>query len=363
MVILLDLDNVRSPSPFGLSMEQDSKFDIWRPLGGRWVRFWPWPYGKQQKDVHIDSTVLATNEMAETARREHAESIRLLYVGMTRARDYLVFAPRYSAKRGITAAWLASLTDEVGAQVFDLSRLQCDGRLVAASTEISARFVLAEPDAEMIVDDTGEETNFQVPTVTKKPVYPPYRIVPSAGDEPVGPAVKIGTVIELGGRVPLSGQPDMEMVGQATHGFLAFDRVDLGFERRLEWARAVLHRWQVSALEAGHLIEMSDCLHSYLSRAYPGMRMRTEVPIHGRRGLQRISGRIDLLLDNDERSVIIDHKTFPGSFDAWIEKARGYGLQLDLYRDVVIQATGRPAVETWIHLPIIGRMIELQSAK
>ena len=53
MVVLLDLENAREGSIFGLTVEASEEFDVWRPLDGRWVRFWPWPYGAQRKDVHM----------------------------------------------------------------------------------------------------------------------------------------------------------------------------------------------------------------------------------------------------------------------------------------------------------------------
>ena len=100
MVILLDLENARDGSAFGFTVEADEEFDVWRPLDGRWVRFWPWPYGAQRKDVHIDATVFGTEEHLSATQREHAEAVRLLYVGATRARDYL--ARRIHGCRSLT---------------------------------------------------------------------------------------------------------------------------------------------------------------------------------------------------------------------------------------------------------------------
>ena len=83
MVVLADLDKIWNPSAFGFNVESDGDFDVWRPLKDRWVRFWPWPYGKQAKEVHIDASILKTDEHRKAERRERTEAVRLLYVGMT----------------------------------------------------------------------------------------------------------------------------------------------------------------------------------------------------------------------------------------------------------------------------------------
>ncbi len=89
------------------------------------------------------------------------------------------------------------------------------------------------------------------------------------------------------------------------------------------------------------------------------MRIRTEVPVHGRLGLQRASGRIDLLLASDTEIILIDHKTFPGGYDTWLPKALSYAPQMGLYRELVERATDQPVSSCWVHMPVIGKLIEV----
>lgn len=81
---------VRKPGPVNLD----------DPLGGRWLRFWVNPYGNQaQKTVLAERLVGSETQRMETERAQ-AEEKRLLYVGLTRARDYLIlpFANKYPLK-------------------------------------------------------------------------------------------------------------------------------------------------------------------------------------------------------------------------------------------------------------------------
>jgi len=67
------------------------------------------------KDVHLDSTAAASPEAIARTDAELAELARLLYVGVTRACDYLVFATRSPAP-----AWLQILAHADGSPVFSL---------------------------------------------------------------------------------------------------------------------------------------------------------------------------------------------------------------------------------------------------
>jgi hypothetical protein len=74
----------------GLSVSKANAFSIQEPLAGRWIRFWPWPFGSLKK---VDDVDLEGNEGVVDLRREaDEEARRLLYVGLTRARDLLVQA-------------------------------------------------------------------------------------------------------------------------------------------------------------------------------------------------------------------------------------------------------------------------------
>ena len=68
-------------------------FDVDDPLRGRRLYFWPWPYGKQTKDVALDAYVEKTPQYAErwsSSLRKPATHV----CGHDAGEDYLVFAAR-----------------------------------------------------------------------------------------------------------------------------------------------------------------------------------------------------------------------------------------------------------------------------
>src|SRR3546814_868786 len=80
-----------------LVAEVEGPLDWTRPLEGRWIRFWPWPYGLSGGGSALDVAAAALPLGQAAMRRAAQEDTRLLYVGVTRARDYLVFAPAAKA--------------------------------------------------------------------------------------------------------------------------------------------------------------------------------------------------------------------------------------------------------------------------
>ena len=125
-------------------------------------------------------------------------------------------------------------------------------------------------------------------------------------------------------------------------------------------AKEALDRWSVGgALLPASLIEASKRLDRFIADRWPGAKQHRELPVFSRIGDQRASGRVDLLLETAEGFVIIDHKTFPGAPDTWGEKASEHAPQLALYSHMIAQATGRPVLQSFIHMPIVGVLIDI----
>ena len=118
LVILTDLDAKPKASAFGLHVASDltgDEIDWNDPLAERWLRFWPWPFGAQKNNVVLDVTAANSDEGKAAARAEREERARLLYVGATRARDYLVLA---LPKTKTGWAWLDELKSDAGGPAF-----------------------------------------------------------------------------------------------------------------------------------------------------------------------------------------------------------------------------------------------------
>lgn len=330
--------------------EADGAIDWTQPLAGRWIRFWPWPYGSQEKDVHLDVTAPASALGIAAARAARDEDTRLLYVGATRARDYLVFAP--AVKSG--AKWLAVLDTTAPGHV---TLPASDGDdLSAGGTAFACRtLTLAIDEAPVQSVIASSHVGPQRATSARPSLF----LQPSREANDI--TYRVVEKVELGPRLALVGSPDMTQLGEAVHAIFAADERQAEPRSRRARALSILQRWSVHEVEADDVLSACDRLHDYFEVRWPGARMRREIPVHARKGEQLISGRIDLLVEHTAGLAIVDHKTFPGSRDSWDAKAVGYGPQLGLYAEAVGRAVDHlPCDHLFVHMPIVGALLRLE---
>lgn len=359
-VILADLQSGERANAFGVrSCSPRRGFDAGKPLAGRSIRFWPWPYGRQKKIDWLDEALAKTREQEETVLSEKKELIRVLYVGMTRARDYMTLAVRDNGKNA--TAWLDELVDANGRGLIEIPLDPGFQQIRVGSGEFPATVFSFEPreesekleDAPVFTVDTG---------LVSTGSYPPALFYPSRATVAPGSDYVVVSRHKLGGRIALGSTSEIEVVGEVCHRFLAADKYESTRQERIETALRLLSRWKVDSFEAESLVGMSDRLKTFVDNHISfRSRWRREWPVRMKLGDQKLTGWVDLLMDSPEGFIVIDHKSFPGPFEQWESKALGYAPQLALYKKAVETATGRPVLKMMVHMPVIGWVFEIRS--
>jgi ATP-dependent helicase/nuclease subunit A len=348
LVVLTGLNREPKPRLFEPVAEAEGALDWRNPLAGRWIRYWPWPYASQSKDVGLDEAALISPLGQAAALRAKQEETRLLYVGVTRARDYVVFAPPAKGE----LKWLQVLDGETPGHVALASG--ANNTIIVGEHSHSARVSpLAVDDA--LVAPVVRPTYVRLTRQSR--VRPPLHRRPS-GEADAGAYVVVEKV-QLGPRLPFVGTPDMLSLGEAVHAIFAADRADRTGSARLSQAEGILTRWGVHQVQAQDVLDACDRLNGHLAGLWPSGRLHREAPIFARVGDQLVSGRIDLLAEHDAGFAVIDHKSFPGSRDTWEARAAGYGPQLGLYAEALQAATSRPCEHLYIHMPIVGALLRV----
>ncbi|HSO33156.1 MAG TPA: UvrD-helicase domain-containing protein, partial [Labilithrix sp.] len=187
VVVLSSLNKGERRDAFDVSPESDDArpFDPLDPLAGRWIRYWPWPLGGLRSGPLLDGAEQSP-EGQRVRAREEKERARLLYVGLTRARDHLVLAVRVRTSKGskkeppattADAKWLDALADGAGKPLVVLPVAAADGaREVArmAGVEVAARvWRLGVGDVED--REEGERRWFERPPARAGAELPSHR--------------------------------------------------------------------------------------------------------------------------------------------------------------------------------------------
>jgi ATP-dependent helicase/nuclease subunit A len=110
IAIMASLEKESEQRVFGFAVEADeTSFSIDQPLAGVWLRYWLNPFAKS-KCYAFNERVEQSPESRVALAGTRAEATRLLYVGLTRARDYLIL-PTFVKP---TPDWLLHTYDETG---------------------------------------------------------------------------------------------------------------------------------------------------------------------------------------------------------------------------------------------------------
>ena len=359
VVILGSMDSHGKNSAFGIRVQQAERFDVNDPLKDRSIHYWPWPFGNYKGFDGFDGALQDNPIQRHVEGSEKEEEKRLLYVGLTRAKDRLIFAMEKKspsktelksnpdAVAFLKINWLKELADE---ELFDFPMEPGCGELkIGTDTfEITTR----------ILDSSKGTFPLPSPAVYSEECIPCE--FPPAKKNPSSECAE-GDVQLLAQWGRPSGQikcpaGEFHLLGTAFHDYIALNPQKDG---KL-YAKRILENYGVAdAVDPEVLTVCCQNLYAWLAAAYPDAVIRCEVPMtfHNENGTL-YQGFIDMLLELPDGYVIIDHKTHPMAFDAESYAASCAG-QLRLYRKAVEAATGKTVKQTIIHLPNLGMCFEV----
>ena len=209
ITVLFQLEKVYKGKALGVSIVSEKQFDLYNPLAERWIRYWPYPYGKLGKGAPFHDRLAMNSATIEAEEREERQELRLLYVGWTRARDKVVFAGRNDfLKKGI----LRLLKDENEDHLLEMPE---EGKAVWADREVDIALRSGSPQDPIALNNipgtgsvAGGIKDFPSATIPASKIQ-----LDCVGKEPE----KIGEILSV------SGKPDFQHLGEAIHTFFAAD--------------------------------------------------------------------------------------------------------------------------------------------
>lgn len=356
VVVCTDLNATIKSRLWDISTASRNGFDAAKPLQGRFIRYWPWPFGLLKKIdglAGIEESPIAVTLMSQATQ----EAQRLLYVGMTRARDRLVLA--LGSKETADQGWLGSL----GCGEWLNPQEDADTLALPDGSTIpyGCKACTPEEKGPGVTKDSGTTYWFNLATGVRPGL--PMMVSPSA----IGSSGQYGVLeeVRLDARIPLAGsiQGEMDRLGTGLHACIAFA---VSQQRRAlsgaEVTAIMSNLGMASWLDAERAAQQITAFLEWIHQRWQPVACHAELPVQqilaGDTG-QILRGQIDLLLETADGWILIDHKSNPGGQAGWEGLAVKHGGQLQAYREAVERVSGKPVLESWLYLPVSGAAVRV----
>jgi len=213
-------------------------------------------------------------------------------------------------------------------------------------------------------DDAVESIDYQSSwfgPVTKSMERPQAVVRPSAMPEE-GHA-KVLEAREISKPVTLKGKPEMDKVGQALHAVIAAKIIQPDSDNDLKKiAQRIINNFELSThLNIGDSVACAKNFSAYIMANFHPIKIFAEHPVkHLLENGQLVSGWIDVLIENREGWIIIDHKSSSKPSKMLETEALKYSGQLLAYKNGVEAASKKTVLSSWVHFPISGIMMNIE---
>ena len=330
---------------FGLRVISVNKeLDLENPLKGRLLRFWFNPFQKARKDFPFLNQVNDSDYGKEIADKSIKEAARLLYVGVTRARDYLI-VPLDSSKEAeqfsdiLGKKGVIDLPDEEGLQKLPWANPEDPQVIVKTFSDID------EAPAPLPVGSFVSTPKASLGASS----FEPYSINPSSQEEVIGSSATVfGT---YGKRLTVKANVDDDKFGECLHDIAAIPNL------KIEDVERILLNYNFNTvLVAEEIFEQMKKYEAFMISK--GMKnIQREVPVMAKINGKLATGIIDQLMDDDLGYWLIDHKSYQGT--NLETKAQSFSGQLALYKSI-LELRDRKVKRILVHFITQGTIIEIK---
>jgi ATP-dependent exoDNAse (exonuclease V) beta subunit len=308
---------------------------------------------------------------------------RLLYVGVTRARDYFVTIsmPSGQAKTTQPLSWIKNILASSKPAVVVPAALDSPAD-PADKTDVDLWSVPSHPAYYEKLTDTGHSYSAKAITAVK---LPPAAIDETTEAKTISPSsskaqyeATPSLVKEFTSPyIDHKGIPDSAAFGTCIHNYMAAHRwegtakIEANKTANTDLAKQTVenHNMQKVLTDPTLLTQAADALFAYLESTFgPAKELLRECPFTYRRNNgQIVNGEMDLIWKTEKECILVDHKNFPApagvgknmvldkTNDHYVGK---YFPQLGDYR-AALNAAGMGVTHVFVFYAVLGCLVEV----
>lgn len=330
--------------------------DLDNILGNRWLRYWVNPYADQFRNTPLAERIDAGPDKEMKKQQALQEEARLLYVGLTRARDYLIFPTGHRPTKWLNRVWHDGREDF---PTLDHHTHESPWDWKGHFLDLATR-VFPYPRDFGYQESAASQVKFQTPRTGRQDQIP-YMIDLTAGNNDITANGRIIHTQPYLKALDMSEEENAYQVAKAVKAFLTADHAAYDPEDRILMATELLERFDISAdtLEPEKLIQRADSWWQLLAKFPQPGKYHRKYPIRHHHGGRNFTTIADLVLDTPEGIILIQYSGFPGDGRARDYKAIELAPWLYLTKTALQITFDQPDVRTFVHFVLSGTLVEL----
>ncbi len=346
VVICHSLENTLRDKVWGMGIvSENEEVDLENPLANRWLRYWINPYADQVKGTDLQENINQSEVKHDAQASALQEEARLLYVGMTRARDYLVLPTRQSPTKWLNRVWNEG--DEniptLDSQSYD-SPWKWNKQIVPIDTKLAffdKQFEHA--GAQQEIAQYFEERAGSQHHPTLKPDM----------------AVDMELSFKLVNQVdisPVKARDDADelTIARLYRAFLFADTPDADVSVREAIATQLINEFEVVGIvEEKHLLNPSQSFYNFLKKNIHFNKIYKNYPVSHIENGQVFEATTDLLLETDKGNVIVQYH----SNTIHIKKI--HAILKEFAPALHRMKSCTDAVECWVYFGLSGVLVQV----
>jgi hypothetical protein len=323
-------------------------------LGQRWLRFWVNPYADQFKKTRLEATLQDSDIWAKARRTAIEEEARLLYVGLTRARDYLIFP---TGSRG--TGWLNRVFNHGNEEIpvldihSDETPFYHEGQVIYCRSEI-----LYKPKDFPEQPEDATPIPFAAPRAGRNPVPRATLLIAPSENPPLNAPLTFGEPLAFGSWLEWKTECPPEL-SKAVQAFMTADHPSLPRPERLAMAQMqLLLNGCTDYLDPERLLQQSDAFQAWMQQHHIVGNHYAKYPLEGHYNRRIVKTEADLLIKSPERTVIFQFSGPTDGMKKWKNTAQNMASGLGWMRWLLEQLHPPLQPEIWIVFPFEGQLTQ-----
>ncbi|MEO0338402.1 MAG: UvrD-helicase domain-containing protein [Bacteroidota bacterium] len=356
MVICHSLDQNLRADVFGLEiMAESDQVDVNDILGNRWLRYWINPYDRSLAGTHLAEQLEISPVQAKKKQHALEEENRLLYVGITRARDYIVFPSAANPTKWLNRTWHEGREDYPTLDP-NSSESPChwNGHFLDVETET---FIYPKVFTEHLIEET--KVSFWEPVAGEKS-YPKYFIDPVEEPFIALKNVKVGPPNYYGTPLIIPEQADKYLISKCVKAFLVayHDDYDQGEQEAI--ADDLIKRYHLEGvIQPTLLLSVANNWFSHLRHSLPAGKVYRKWPlVHWYQGRQ-FDTIIDWVIESDETIYLVQNSGFAGAKKEWKTKVLELSSWFFLVKEAYQSFYPQKNIQPYLNLVLNGVTLKI----